>query len=316
MTDLRERIGGAMLGAVVGDALGFPVDQQDRRLLRDDPVTDMREGGAPRQPAGTWSDNMSLAFCLAESLVSGFNLQDQASRFCQWYLEGKWTPYGETLEVREALSSVIEKIAAGVPLSRAASDDAGQHDNGSLIRTLPVALWGHNLPLADLVEKVHASSAITHSHPRAMVACGLYAVYAVLLTRGQTPAEALASLRGNLPGIYTEKSRPFPRQMHHFERLLAPDFDKLPEPQIQSDDAAHSLEAGIWCLLQGQGFEEIVLRAANLGGDAATTAAIAGGLAGACLGEPAVPKRWIRRLARADKIAALVRTFTAACAPA
>ncbi len=316
MADLKERIVGAMLGAAVGDALGFPVDTMQRGALRDDPVRDMRDGGPHRQSGGTWSENMSLTFCLAESLIKGFDVHDQADGFCKWYLEGRWTPYGETFDVKPTISAAIEKIAAGTSLSAAVADDALKYDNGSLARTLPVALWGRDLPVAALLEKTHTSSAITHGHPRALITCGLFALYASSLVKGRAPAEALTALRENVPSLYAEKFRPFPRQMRHFGRLLAPGFEKLGEAQIKSDkEAVHSLEAGVWCLVQGKSFEDTVLRAINLGGDASTIGAVAGGLAGACYGESAVPKRWVKRLARADEIVALVGKFAAACVP-
>lgn len=320
MPELKERIVGGFLGVAVGDALGFPVETQDRETLRMDPVTDMREGGIHRQVAGTWSENTSLALCLTESLLAGFSVQDQATRFCQWYLEGKWTPHGDTFDAGPTISRAIERIAAGVPLSEAGSDDEPYDDNGSLMRILPIALWGRDLPVDALLERTHDASSITHPHPRALMACGLHVLYAVSLLQGRSAAEALAHLRENVPLMYSDWSGwslPYPRQMHHFERLLAPGFENLPEAEIQSDeDAVHTLEAGVWCLLHGKSFEDTVLRAVNLGGDTNVTAAVTGGLAGALYGETSIPRRWIRRLARANEIVALARKFTATGAPA
>lgn len=82
-----------MLGCMMGDALGVPVDFTSRDSLRESAVTGMRVYGTHPQPAGTWSDDSSLMLCLADSFVSAdVDYQDQASRFVAWMQDAVWTP--------------------------------------------------------------------------------------------------------------------------------------------------------------------------------------------------------------------------------
>ena len=69
-----ETIKAAMLGVIVGDALGVPVEFMSRDALISCPVTDMRAYGTHDQPAGTWSDDSSMTLCLMESLTRGGGL--------------------------------------------------------------------------------------------------------------------------------------------------------------------------------------------------------------------------------------------------
>lgn len=66
--ELADKIKGALFGLAVGDALGVPVEFKSRKELLQTPVKDMQAYGTWQQPAGTWSDDSSLAFCLADSL--------------------------------------------------------------------------------------------------------------------------------------------------------------------------------------------------------------------------------------------------------
>jgi len=91
-------------------------------------------------------------------------------------------------------------------------------------------------------------------------------------------------------------------------RLLQQELAILPEELIYSGGyVVHTLEAAVWCLLTTSNFPEAVLKAVNLGGDADTTGAVTGGLAGLLYGFEGIPADWINTLARKDDIAALVR---------
>lgn len=84
------KIKAVLFGFAVGDALGVPVEFKTRKELLFSPVKDLQGYGTWNQPPGTWSDDSSLAFCLAESLVKGYNLNDIAAKFIQWRNEGYW----------------------------------------------------------------------------------------------------------------------------------------------------------------------------------------------------------------------------------
>ena len=99
----------AMLGVIVGDALGVPVEFMSREDLTADPVTGMREYGTHDQPAGTWSDDSSMALCLMESLTRGVDYEDMAENFLRWADEGYWTAHGEVFDLGIATRKALVK---------------------------------------------------------------------------------------------------------------------------------------------------------------------------------------------------------------
>ena len=86
MTTNFQRILGGLWGSLVGDALGVPVEFQNRDTRRLDPVVGMRAFGIHNQPAGTWSDDGALLLCSVESLnEKGLDTNDMGLRFLAWY---------------------------------------------------------------------------------------------------------------------------------------------------------------------------------------------------------------------------------------
>ncbi|WP_291878098.1 ADP-ribosylglycohydrolase family protein [Chryseobacterium sp.] len=94
---MENSVKAGIFGVCIGDALGVPVEFRSREQLQRSPVTKMRALGTHHQPAGTWSDDGSLTLCLAGSLCSGYNLEDMALKFLQWYNAEIWTPHGRVL---------------------------------------------------------------------------------------------------------------------------------------------------------------------------------------------------------------------------
>jgi ADP-ribosylglycohydrolase len=97
--DKKDKVLGGLFGLCIGDILDVPLEFISREELKRNPVKDMIGYGTHNQPIGTWSDDSSLTFCLAESLCNGFNLYDIADKFVKWLCEGYWTPYGEVFDV-------------------------------------------------------------------------------------------------------------------------------------------------------------------------------------------------------------------------
>ena len=107
MNNLNKDI---LLGTAIGDALGVPVEFEYRQELEKNPVIGMREYGTHNQPKGTWSDDSSLALCLAESLCNGYNLNDIADKFIRWYYDGYCTPYGRVFDIGITTARAISNL--------------------------------------------------------------------------------------------------------------------------------------------------------------------------------------------------------------
>jgi O-acetyl-ADP-ribose deacetylase (regulator of RNase III) len=185
---LRERIVGCVLGLVVGDAVGVPAEFKSRGQLGRAPVTDMTGHGSHDQPAGTWSDDSSLALATAESLLSGYDPRDMMRRFHAWLTTGYMTPHGVVFDVGIATRAAIARYATGEPPAAWGGRDERDNGNGSLVRIAPLSCAVHRLPVAELVARAQEVSALTHAHPRSTLCCA----YLSLLLRGLLDGAALA----------------------------------------------------------------------------------------------------------------------------
>jgi len=315
---LAERISGGLLGLALGDALGVPVEFSSRADRAADPVRGMRSGGPWKQRAGTYSDDASLALCLAESIVlRAFDPEDFGRRALAWRDTGLWTARGEVFDCGGATNSALARIRAGTRPVLAGGRGEADNGNGSLMRILPASIWLASLPEPARFNCLAAYTAVTHGHPRCMLASWLHCLVAAELLRGQAPAEAyrsaMAAARTLLPSL-PAKARD---EAGAYARVLDGKLGELDSGAIRgSGYVVHCLEAALWCLLATGGFEECVLAAVNLGEDTDTTAAVAGGVAGLAYGRSALPAEWISVLARSDEIEALGLSLAALADPA
>ena len=148
------------MGLCVGDALGVPVEFSSRPEREKSPVTSMLGYGTWNQPPGTWSDDSSLTFCLADCLCSGFSLEEIASSFWRWYHEAYWTPYGEVFDVGSTTSGAIADFHRGVPPQEAGGKSEKSNGNGSLMRILPMAYCHKMLNFVELIQRTHQVSCV------------------------------------------------------------------------------------------------------------------------------------------------------------
>ncbi|MBD1865806.1 ADP-ribosylglycohydrolase family protein [Cyanobacteria bacterium FACHB-471] len=296
------------VGLCVGDALGVPVEFTSRAQRTIAPVAGMQGYGTWNQPPGTWSDDSSLTFCLAESLCSGYSPKDIAEKFCCWYSEAYWTAHGETFDVGNTTQVAIAKLQRGIsPLESGESSDRS-NGNGSLMRILPMAYWHKRLDFPELIDRVHQVASITHAHPRSQIACGIYISVAIDLLQGSDLETAYRQGWERVQQIY-QKS-PYSLELPHFERITNGAIASLPVDAIQSSGyVIHTLEAALWCLLNTHSYAEAVLKAVNLGDDTDTTAAVTGGLAGIYYGLDNIPVEWINQIARKAAIEDLATRF-------
>lgn len=313
----------ALLGLAVGDALGVPVEFIGREARRRDPVVDMRGYGTHHQPPGTWSDDSSLTFCLAETLARPGgrtgqpDLVDFGRRAINWLDNSYWTAQGEVFDVGNATRYAIQNLRAGVAPTKAGPRSELDNGNGALMRILPLVFhdtWqAKNLDLNAAWALTEAVASVTHGHPRSSLGCFLYLLVARGLLSGLAPAAAYEQMQGlanpwlqngSIPAVVEDK--------HYKWWVLSGKLAEQPESNISSSGyVVHTLEAALWCLLTQNTYAATVLAAVNLGNDTDTTGAVAGGLAGLAYGEAAIPAEWLAVLARRadieDLAARLVR---------
>lgn len=308
MLSERDRIRGGLWGAVVGDALGVPVEFRSREDLRRDPLKDMRGYGTYNQPPGTWSDDSSLLLCTVESLLHGFDPQHLGRLFVSWLREAHWTPWGEVFDIGGTTRAAIHNLETGSEPEAAGIDDESSNGNGSLMRILPVALRFAGAPTEQLLFYAHRASSLTHRHPRSQMACGYYSVMAAALLRGAGPLAAYHWAIDMTRSRYSQP--PYSGESIHFERLFSGRLGELAESEVQSSGyVIHTLEASVWCMLNSGSFEEAVLKAVNLGEDTDTTGTVTGGLAGVHFGLGGIPDPWVNQVARRQELQDLFDAF-------
>ena len=313
----EEMVKGAVLGLVVGDALGVPAEFMTREELAQDPVAGMRSGGAHGQPAGTWSDDSSMALCLLESLTGGLDYGDMMARFLRWADEGYMTARGEVFDMGIATRKALTKFAQGAPPLECDGSGIYDNGNGSLMRILPVALYLHravgpefsNEPKA--YEIIHNASALTHAHPISLIGCGIYCAVANELLCGGDGSEAVQRgiARAKVMYFGMPACKPY---LKDYQRVDADVLQALPKSEVSgSGYVVHTLEAALWCLLHTDSCRSCLLEAVNLGEDTDTVGAVAGGLAGIRYGLTGVPEEWLSVIAKQKEIEALCERFAA-----
>lgn len=297
-----ESIRAALFGLAVGDALGVPVEFKERDYLKKSPVTEMLGYGTWQQPIGTWSDDSSLAFCLAESLCKGYNLEDIAANFIQWKEHGYWGAHHRLFDIGMATSGAIHRLSTGVPPVLAGGMDVDDNGNGSLMRILPLLFYLHDMPVEQRYEKIKEVSSLTHAHFRSVFACFIYLEFALAVIQGKARGEIYAHVQKQVNDFVS--TREFnDKEIRLFDRILNGQIYQQEEKNIQSGGyVLHTLEASLWCSFNSGTYKEAVLKAVNLGGDTDTTACVTGGLAGLMYGYDSIPAEWIKVIARRNDI--------------
>lgn len=300
----------AFFGVAVGDALGVPHEFSSAQELRENPVTDMKGFGTYDLPPGTWSDDSSLTFCLAESLCSGFNTDHMGELFVRWYYQDYWTATGEVFDIGIGTRNALYKIKNGTKSEFAGGQDEKDNGNGSLMRILPLVFAIQNLPIEERFECTRKVSSITHGHIRTVMACFYYLEFAKQLIEGKSKIEIYNNLQLSIPSFF-EKIGISGSEIAHFDRLFKANIADLPLSEIRSGGyVIETIEACVWCLLTTDSYKDAVLKAVNLGHDSDTTAAVTGGFAGLLYGYHGIPQEWVEQLARVEDIVVLSRNLS------
>lgn len=257
--DYSDKIKSVLFGVAVGDALGVPVEFNSRHTIRKNPVTDMVGYGTYNLPPGTWSDDSSLTFCLAEALTNNFDLTTIGQNFVKWCYNNYWTPRGNVFDIGIATRQAIDRLAKGERPDLAGGFDESNNGNGSLMRILPLLFYLLDKPINERYEITKQVSSITHGHIRSVIACFYYLEFARQLFAQKDKFEIYKNLQTEITTHLTSLSIN-PTEIALFDRLLKQDIYELREENIFSSGyVLHTLEASIWCLLTTDNYKETVL---------------------------------------------------------
>ena len=294
-----------LFGVAIGDALGVPVEFECRQTLQQNPVAGMRAFGTHHQPAGTFSDDSSLSFCLAEAIAEGFSLHGIARNFIAWQDDNYWTAHGEVFDVGIATRQAISRLRNGVEPHLSGGMEEYDNGNGSLMRILPLLSHVRNKTMKERFDICKQVSSITHAHVRSVIACFYYLEFALQLAEGRDKFAIYDNLQKIIPSHLAEYAISN-AEIGLFDRLFNGAIQEQPPENIHSSGyVLHTLEASIWCILRTDSYREAVLNAVNLGEDTDTTAAVTGGLAGLLYGCAGIPQEWMEQVARRADIEGL-----------
>ena len=297
--DRLARYRGSLLGLAVGDALGTTLEFRAAGSF--DPLTDIVGGGPFGLHPGEWTDDTSMALCLATSLIrcKGFDPVDQLQRYLRWYREGYLSSTGECFDIGNTIRQALlrfEKTGESYP----GSSDPYSAGNGSIMRLAPVPLYYAAKPAAALA-RCADSSRTTHATRAAVDACRYFGGLILGAILGAPKDRLLSPMYSPVKDYW--KREPLCTEIA--EIALGSYKKKSPPEIIGSGYVVKSLEAALWAFHTTGDFEHGCLRAVNLGNDADTTGAVYGQLAGSYYGEQGIPLTWRRIVALHDVIAQL-----------
>ena len=293
---MNERFRGCLLGLAAGDAVGTTVEFKSPGTFK--PVTEMVGGGPFHLKLGEWTDDTSMALCLADSLIAcgGFDPADQMRRYVRWRDEGYLSSNGHCFDIGGTVGAALSRfVRTDEPYSGStAGDSAG---NGSIMRLAPVPMRYANNP-REAIERAADSSRTTHGATAAVDACRYLAGLIVGALHGASKAELLGERYTPVPNYWDDQPL-----TSTIDEIAAGSFRRREPPAIIGNGyVVRSLEAALWAFDRSTSFRDGCLLAVNLGNDADTTAAVYGQLAGAFYGEAGIPDHWRTQLAQYETI--------------
>ncbi|WP_129125532.1 ADP-ribosyl-[dinitrogen reductase] hydrolase [Geomonas oryzae] len=269
-SEVLSRARGAFIGLAVGDALGAPVEFMTRGEIKGKygVLREMVGGGWLRLKPGQVTDDTEMSLCLARAIsrAGGWSLKDAADNLAGW-LKSKPIDVGDTC--RRGIRNYMLHGTTETPPNEW---DGG---NGAAMRTLPIALC--TVGDATLLETCTIDHAhLTHNHPLSDAAT----LYLGRLLHLALTGRSMQRIRREAADLIA----------------LYPNFNFEPYKGLASGYVVDTMQTVFHCFFRSRSFEGCVTETVNQGGDADTTGAIAGALAGAYYGEEAIPLRWKKKL--------------------
>lgn len=312
---MKNKVLDGIMGLCIGDALGVPVEFMKREELKENPVINMRSDGTYNLPAGSWSDDSSMALALLDSLKNGLNYRDIMEKFAEWFEKGKYAPYGECFDIGIGTRKAIYKYWDGIDPLECGGNSEFDNGNGSLMRILPIlfylcAKYKEITFSEEAMDIIHNISSLTHRHKRSMIACGIYISIAHEIFLGERLLVNAVNKGISKAKKFYEEKREYMEELKYYSRIFDNNFKNLTENEIKSSGyVVDTLEASIWCILNTSSYKEAVLKGVNLGEDTDTTGAVVGGLAGLFYGYENIPEEWKKVIARREWIEELCKIY-------
>lgn len=301
-----------IMGVIVGDALGMPVQFRTRTEVRKNPITTMVGYGTFYKPAGTWSDDGSMTYAALASIVEnkGIDYDDIMRRFIAWDRDGEYTQDGVSFDQGYTCMLAIDNYEVTGNYKTCGKTGEYANGNGALMRIMPFCLYAYiqhkkgAITLTEALEYVHQATALTHNHLRAKIASGIYFfMVQAILDENEILFHKLRHGIENAKQFYMADSANLKEWQYYSRMEDLVEFAALTDDNIRSSGyVVDSLEAAVWALICSDTFEEGLLKAVNLGDDTDTVGAIAGGIAALHYGYENIPETWRNAIFKGEGI--------------
>lgn len=305
---MKSKYLGGLMGFVIGDAFGVPVEFMSRHELLKNPVTKMIGNGTYNLPAGTWSDDTSMMIATIDSINSkqAIDLLDIALKFVAWKNHATYTALGEVFDIGNTCLKAISNFEESHDPTTCGLKDINSNGNGSLMRILPIAYYAveKRLKEDEILSVVREISSLTHAHEISIMGCYIYIRYAIFLLNGKDKYSAYSMLKSVDYSMFSEETQSV------YNRILNDDLSKLTINDISSSGyIVDSLESALWVTLKSENFKEAIIGAVNLGEDTDTIGALTGGLSGIIYGDELIPEDWKNAIARKEYLLDIFEEF-------
>lgn len=303
------KVKNGIIGFVVGDTIGVPVEFNSRERLLLNPVTEMLEYGTHNMPKGCWSDDTSMTLATMDSIIKckEINTNDMADRFIKWYRNAEYTATGIMFDIGTTTKQALIKYQRGIDIaSKCGGEREYDNGNGSIMRMLPIAYYCYLKSLEDteILKIVKEVSSITHRHQISILGCYIYVRLAMELLKGKELLQAYQEIKKLDYSYFTEDT------IYKYERILNNDIGLYNINDISSNGyIVSTLEATLWTLINSKSFNETIIKAINLGEDTDTVGACVGGLAGIYYGIENIKQKWKDNILRYDYIINMCKEF-------
>lgn len=303
----KDKVRNGILGFIVGDAMGVPLEFTKRRE-ENQKVVDMIGFGSHRLEKGSWSDDSSKVIATMQSMIDHQGqiiYKDMMDNFIKWIETGEFTSNHKTFGIgRTTLKALMNYHNRKIEPIKCGIDSFKDNGNGSLMRILPIAYYCfcNNLNNSEILEVVKNISSLTHSHQISILGCYIYTLLCIELLRGSDKEASYKYLQSYDFSMFDDA------MINYYHRILKADITLLAVDDISSSGfVVDTLEALLWCFLNTDTYDDSIIKAINLGGDTDTIAALVGGLSGIYHGN--INIHWIKDIKRIEYIEGLINDF-------
>lgn len=301
----------SLYGFIVGDAMGVPIEFEDREKLINKPVTSMLGYGSHDVEAGVYSDDTSMTLATMDSIIKQngiINYNDIADKFCNWVNNNEYTATNKIFDIGMTTKyALIKYFNNKIDATMCGGTNINENGNGSLMRMLPIALYCFYKNIKDdneIFTLVKNSSSITHAHDISILGCYIYVRYVISLLETKNKISSYNFIKKLDYSMFIEEVK------LEYSRILFSDISTLNINDINSSGyVVDTLEAVFWIVLNCSSYNESIIGAINLGGDTDTIGAITGSIAGILYGYDNISKRWISKLKNKDYIDEIIIKF-------